>query len=103
MTYNILQNWQIGFSRKAARQASKLDTGVLAALDLLVKDLKYFGPIPGKHWSNYGKLKGIKSRDRRHCHLIKGSPTYVCCWEVIDKKIKIIEVYYVGTHEKAPY
>jgi hypothetical protein len=36
------------------------------------------------------------------CHLKKGRPTYVACWTV-DKKNKVIEVYYAGTHEKAPY
>ena len=49
------------------------------------------------------KLRDKKGTDKRHCHLQKGRPTYVCCWEVINKKRKIIEVYYVGTHEKAPY
>ncbi|HSW71056.1 MAG TPA: hypothetical protein VLH77_03650 [Gammaproteobacteria bacterium] len=64
-------------------------------------DLATKGPAaPG--WPNYGKLHGSKG-DKRHCHLQKGKPTYVCCWEVIDKKRKIIKVYYVGTHEKAPY
>jgi hypothetical protein len=57
---------------------------------------------PAISWPNYGKLQGKKG-DKRHCHLQKGKPIYVCCWEVIDKKRKIIEVYYVGTHEKAPY
>lgn len=77
------------------------------ALKLLVEHLKYKGPAPGKEWPNYGKLKGIKgvkgSRDLKHCHLIKGNPTYVCCWEVINNELKIIEVYYAGTHERAPY
>jgi hypothetical protein len=27
----------------------------------------------------------------------------VACWEVIDKKIQLVEVYYVGSREKAPY
>jgi len=36
-------------------------------------------------------------------HLKKGQPTYVAVWEVVDNKIKIVdvEVVYVGTHEKA--
>jgi hypothetical protein len=38
-----------------------------------------------------------------HCHLRKGRPTYVACWRIIDKKTKQIEVYYVGSHEGAPY
>lgn len=51
------------------------------------------------NWSNYGPLK----KDEFHCHLRKGKPTYVACWRVLDKQVKIMEVYYVGTHEDAPY
>ena len=70
-------------------------------LRFLLIDLATKGPaVP--NWPNYGKLQGKKG-DKRHCHLQKGKPTYVCCWEVINKKQKVIEVYYVGTHEKAPY
>jgi mRNA-degrading endonuclease RelE of RelBE toxin-antitoxin system len=95
--------WQIIFSSKAAKQSEKLNPKVLSALRLLVEDLKHKGPAINNDWPNYGKLLGKKNEDKRHCHLIKGKPTYVCCWEVVDKKIKIIEVYYVGTHESAPY
>ena len=35
--------------------------------------------------------------------LKKGHPTYVAIWEVTDKEIRLIEVIYAGTHEKAPY
>jgi len=38
-----------------------------------------------------------------HCHLKKGRPTYIAVWEINDKEIKLVEVTYVGTHEKAPY
>jgi hypothetical protein len=38
-----------------------------------------------------------------HCHIEKGRPTYVVCWRIADKNKKNIEVYYAGTHEKAPY
>ena len=55
-------------------------------------------------WPNYTKEKGTtKEIDKRHCHLKKSRPTWVVCYSVIDKKTKLIEVYYVGTHEKAPY
>ena len=47
--------------------------------------------------------KAFKNPEIGEIDLIKGKPTYVCCWEVIDKQKKIIEVNYVGTHEKAPY
>ncbi len=88
-------------SRKADKQAVKLSEKVTLQLRLLFMDLINNGPA-ATDWPNYTKLRGQKG-DKRHCHLQKGKPTYVCCWEVIDKKRKIIEVYYVGTHEKAPY
>ena len=33
----------------------------------------------------------------------KGNPTYVAVWKEIGEEIQIVEVAYVGTHEKAPY
>lgn len=65
---------------------------------LLLKQLKLNGPFRSD-WPNYGKLQD----EDYHCHLKKGRPTYVSCWRIISKKHKIIEVYYAGTHENAPY
>ncbi|KAF3363225.1 hypothetical protein PHSC3_000243 [Chlamydiales bacterium STE3] len=50
------------------------------------------------NWPNFSKLKDLLY----HCHLEKERPTYVACWRVY-KQEKLIEVYYAGTHEKAPY
>lgn len=96
-------NWNVTLTRKTDKQAKKLPNTVRAALFLLMRDLELNGPTTGGSWKNYGKLKGAGKADRRHCHLIKGKPTYVCCWEVIDKHVKLMEVYYAGTHEKSPY
>jgi hypothetical protein len=96
------KQWVVISTKSVDKQAIKLSQNVLLMLHLLFEDLANQGPaLP--EWPNYGKLHGKKNVDKRHCHLQKGKPTYVCCWEVIDKKRKIIEVYYVGTHEKAPY
>jgi addiction module RelE/StbE family toxin len=99
--------WNVSFSRKAKKQVKKLEVineDVVLSLQLLVSELIEKGPEPSAQWKNYGPIKGQKkSIDKRHCHLMKGKPTYVCCWEVIDNEIQIIEVYYVGTHENAPY
>ena len=95
-------HWTIRSTKAVDKQAGKLNQNVLLMLHLLFEELTRKGPALSD-WPNYGKLHGKKSVDKRHCHLQKGRPTYVCCWEVIDKKRKIIEVYYVGTHEKAPY
>jgi len=94
--------WKVGITNKAAKQIKKLPKSVKSALLLLMRDLESKGPAPGREWKNYSKLKGLGS-DKRHCHIIKGKPTYVCCWEIKDNQLKILEVYYAGTHEKAPY
>jgi len=94
-------NWRVIPTKSVDKKAGELSEAVALKLKLLFMDLSSKGPAAAD-WPNYGKLHG-KSGDKRHCHLQKGRPTYVCCWEVIDKKRKVIEVYYVGTHEKAPY
>lgn len=71
--------WKIQFTNKAAKQAFKLNEEVKAVLQVLVDNLKTYGPAPGKHWPHYGKLHGKKNEDKRHCHLLKGNPTYGCC------------------------
>lgn len=96
-------SWTITINKNAIKQLKQSTERFSLIVRSLVNDLEVSGPCPGKHWPNYSKLKGKKSQDKRHCHLIKGKPTYVCCWEVVSKREKIIEVYYVGTHEKAPY
>jgi hypothetical protein len=84
-----MNNWNVYFSRNAAKQAGRLNQKIISILDVLIEDLKQRGPAPGKMWPHYGKLKGQKS-DMRHCHLTKGKPTYVCCWEVIDNQKKLL-------------
>lgn len=90
--------WTIEVTRKAAKQISNLPKRIKPAVALLIADLKMNGPIC-TNWPNFSKI----SRNKYHCHIKKGKPTYVSCWEVINKKAKLIEVYYVGTHENAPY
>lgn len=63
-----------------------------------MEEIKHSGPVRG-NWPNYGKL----GDGRHHCHLKKGKPTYVVMWEERDREIRLIEVTYAGTHEKAPY
>jgi len=88
--------WTVRLSRKAKRADKRLSKNAYIAFLRLLVNLK---DKPEAHnWPNYGKL----GRSSYHCHLKKGNPTYVVCWTA-DKKNKTIEVYYAGTHEKAPY
>ena len=91
--------WKITLNNKVNKQLKKLPERVVLLTQLLTSDLGMFGACPGKQWPNFGKLSDTKY----HCHLAKGRPTYVACWEIVNKSQRKIEVYYVGTHENAPY
>lgn len=90
--------WQVRFHKRAEKQRRELPEMVAHLLDALVQEIAVSGPVRG-NWKNYSKLGSAQ----HHCHLKSGRPTYVACWEVEDKSVRIVEVYYVGTHEKAPY
>ena len=90
--------WKVYAGRKVQKQVAALPIRVRDSLLALITDIEMYGPVRG-NWPNYGKL----SVGRHHCHIRKGRPTYVAVWEVHDKTIRLIEVTYAGTHEKAPY
>ena len=90
--------WTVIFSNQAAKQAGKLPEVILALLKALVLEIGSSGPVRG-NWKNFSRL----SNGDYHCHLKKGQPTFVVVWRVTDKTIKLVEIRYVGTHEKAPY
>lgn len=90
-------SWTVIYSRKAARLRENLPQRVKAILDALIIDIRATGAVRGD-WPNNSKLSG----GLHHCHLKKGQPTFVAVWRVQDKEIQIVEITYVGTHEKAP-
>jgi phage-related protein len=90
-------DWIVNLVGQAKKALKELPPKTRDSLLTLLRELSILGPI--RHdWPNFSKLK----TDIYHCHIEKGRPTYVVCWR-IDKKQKLIEVYYAGTHEKAPY
>ena len=91
-------NWTVNITKKATKMISKLPKGIQKSLFALFLEIEKDGPVRG-NWVNYSKLP----LSRHHCHIKKGNPTYVAVWEVKDKQVRIVEVIYVGTHEKAPY
>jgi len=92
MTYTVT------LTRQAEKQKEKLPEKVKGALLFLLHEISRGGPVRGD-WPNYGKL-GAK---RHHCHVKKGKPTYVAVWQEVAGEIRLVEITYVGTHEKAPY
>jgi mRNA-degrading endonuclease RelE of RelBE toxin-antitoxin system len=90
-------SWTVKLVSQARKALKDLPKGTRESLVALLKELELLGPHRHE-WPNFSKLKV----DIYHCHIEKGRPTYVVCWRV-NKKQKLIEVYYAGTHEKAPY
>lgn len=93
--------WSVVITRKAAKQLQRLPIFIQERFDLLTKELEVRGLLVGR-WSHFDKLR-VAGKDVYHCHIKSGRPTYIACWEVMDKQMRMIEVYYVGTHENAPY
>jgi mRNA-degrading endonuclease RelE of RelBE toxin-antitoxin system len=90
-------NWIVVFTNKARKQKGKLPRKIQEALFQLVREIEMAGPVRG-NWPNYSKL----SSGAHHCHLKKGRPTYVAVWREVQEEIKLVEVIYAGSHEKAP-
>ena len=86
--------YEVKIKKKALHGLKKLPINVRKLLFLLIEDLKADGPIQ-KRWHNFSPL----GNDTYHCHL---NYRYVACWTYRQGEI-VIEVYYVGSREKAPY
>lgn len=92
-----LATWTVRLVGQAKKAFKELPRGTTETFRLLLEDLELNG-YQRYNWPNFSKLQDTLY----HCHLEKGRPTYVACWRVY-KKERRIEVYYAGTHEKAPY
>ena len=102
-----MSTWEVTTKKKVKKNMKKLPPEIQVIALALTKDLVRKGVNPGKRWKNYSKLGGKK----HHCHL---TYSYVACWEETGKKIvgneknekkeiKLMEIYYVGSRESAPY
>jgi mRNA-degrading endonuclease RelE of RelBE toxin-antitoxin system len=80
--------------KRAIKSIEKMPKSVQAVFRDLVKDLELKGPEQPE-WANYSKL----SKNEYHCHL---SYRWIACWRH-EKNTVVIEVYYAGSRENAPY
>ncbi len=93
--------WTVEFTSKAAKMTSKLPPRIQERLNALRKAIEIKGPVQPS-MSHFGKLSGWAD-ETYHCHINKIRPTYVVVWQVKNRTVCLVEVIYVGTHEKAPY
>ena len=79
---------------KVLKNLRKMPVAEQKKFAALVVDLEADGPLQ-LSWPNFGKL----GKNEFHCHL---SYKWVACWKNEDDSI-ILEVYYAGSRENAPY
>ena len=100
--------WTVTLTGQARKNQGRLPARARHMLDAFTKKLELLGPRletwrpdERQKYKNYSLLKG-NLKGNLHCHLnAHGKPAYVVCWRV--KNNKTVEVWYAGTHEKAPY
>lgn len=93
--------WEIYTSARVKKQIKNLSQGIKEIYEALTADLRANGP--SVEWPNSQKNRGTGKVECYHCHLCKGNPTLIAMWRVLDKKLKRLEMRYVGTHENVDY
>ncbi|MCR4715166.1 MAG: hypothetical protein K5751_12420 [Treponemataceae bacterium] len=86
--------YRVIWKRKIEKQIAKMPEKMQNKFYELVSDIRRTGPIQ-KSWPNFSDL----GKDLYHCHL---GYSWVACWTAEKNEI-IVEVYYVGSREQAPY
>lgn len=86
--------YEVIIKRKISKNIEKMPENIQDMMIALIEDLKSKGPIRSE-WPNFSRL----DKDRYHCHL---SRKWVACW-LFENDTNIIEVYYAGSRENAPY
>lgn len=86
--------YEVRVRKRVLKELGSLPLAVQETFHQLRVDLERNGPWQHR-WPNYSKLGG----GRYHCHLNYG---HVACWSY-EKNTIIIEVYYVGSRQSAPY
>ncbi len=86
--------YKVNVKKKVIKNFKKMLEDVQEKMATLLMNLRDKGPIRSE-WPNYSKL----SKDLYHCHLAR---KWIACWQC-EKNSIIIEVYYAGSRENAPY
>ncbi|MES9901444.1 MAG: hypothetical protein ABW168_02030 [Sedimenticola sp.] len=86
--------YNVSIKKKVLKKLNKLPVWVQKKMAILALDLRDTGPEQ-PNWQNFSQLSSMKY----HCHL---GTSWAACWEHDSNTINI-EVYYVGSREKAPY
>ena len=86
--------YTVKISKHTKKMVLKMPLEVQDVFTLLIEDIKTKGAIRTE-WSNFSSL----GKNKYHCHL---NYSWVACW-YWKKGTFIVEVYYAGSRENAPY
>jgi mRNA-degrading endonuclease RelE of RelBE toxin-antitoxin system len=86
--------YEVLIGKRAAKTMAKAPPDVQKLFVQLVTDLETKGPIRTE-WRNFSSL----SATTYHCHL---NYSWVACW-LWEEGTMLVEVYYAGSREDAPY
>ncbi len=92
--YIKIMKYQVKIKKSCLKAIAKLPQKDKETLAHLIEDLGETGPIQAGY-KNYSKLGNFTY----HCHL---SYHWVACWQCRNGEF-LVEVYYVGSRESAPY
>ena len=87
--------YEVLIKKKALKIIKGMPIAVQEKFRALVKDIENDGPVQ-KSWPNYSTVGKVS----HHCHL---SYSWVAVWRLDENDNMIVEVYYVGSRENAPY
>ena len=86
--------YRVVVTKSAQKSIEKMPKREQVNMYALITELRERGAIR-KNWPNFSSL----GDNKYHCHL---SYKWVACW-TWEKESIVIEVYYAGSREKAPY
>jgi mRNA-degrading endonuclease RelE of RelBE toxin-antitoxin system len=86
--------FEVKIRKRVLKGIEEMPVPIQKILANLLDDLCARGPIR-KDWHSFSKL----GENTYHCHLAR---KWVACWQY-EKKSNLIEVYYAGSRENAPY
>jgi mRNA-degrading endonuclease RelE of RelBE toxin-antitoxin system len=91
---NGIRKYSVVLNKKVRKSLAKVPLNIRDKFFILAEQLAEQGPVAA-NWHNYSKL----GKNEYRCHL---GYSWVACW-MHEKESIIIEVYYVGSRENAPY
>jgi len=86
--------YEVIVKKKALKRISRMPAPIQQRMVLLADDFRDRGPIRTE-WPHFSKI----GENKFHCHL---GYKWVACWRWKEGSI-VIEVYYAGSRENAPY